>query len=197
MRPRGFTLLETLVALAVSALVLTALYGAVGATATTRVRATERAERGAAERTVLVALAHELEAALASDPTAGAVSPVRFVVVDPPADGPPWSQLRFATDAGDDVRLVGYRVEPAGAGGRLVRRAASRFSPPDDPEPPGTTALDAVRAFRVRAFDGTTWTTSWTAPGLPRAVEIALGVDDGAGGMMELATAVTLPLGRR
>src|SRR5262249_18126698 len=143
---------------------------------------------------VLVALAHELEAALAPDPTAAGVSPLRFVVVAPPADGPPWSELRFATDATDDVRLVGYRVE---AGGNLVRRTASRFSPPDDPEPTGTTALDAVRAFRIRAFDGTTWTTSWTAPGLPRAVEIALGVDDGTGGTMELATAVTLPLGQR
>ena len=192
MRPRGFTLLETLVALAVSALVLTALYAAVGATATARVRATERAERSAAERTVLVTLAHELEAALAPDPTAAGVSPLRFVVVAP-ADGTPWSQLRFATDASDDVRLVAYRVED----GRLVRRTASRFAPPDDPEPPGTPALDAVRAFRVRAFDGTTWTTSWSAPGVPRAVEIALDVDDGAGGVLELATTVSLPLGRR
>jgi len=139
-----------------------------------------------------VTLAHELEAALAPDPTAAGVSPLRFVVVAP-ADGTPWSQLRFATDASDDVRLVGYRVED----GRLVRRAASRFAPPDDPEPPGTPALDAVRAFRVRAFDGTTWTTSWSAPGVPRAVEIALDVDDGAGGVLELATTVSLPLGRR
>jgi prepilin-type N-terminal cleavage/methylation domain-containing protein len=194
MRPRGFTLLETLVALAVSALVLGALYAAVGATVTTRARATERAERSAAERSVLVTLAHELEAALAPDPTAAAaVSPFRFVVVAPPADGTPWSQLRFATDAPDDVRLVGYRVED----GRLVRRTASRFAPPDDPEPAGATALNAVRAFRIRAFDGTDWKTSWTAPGLPRAVEVTLGVDDGAGGVLELATAVTLPLGGR
>jgi prepilin-type N-terminal cleavage/methylation domain-containing protein len=197
MRPRGFTLLETLVALAVSALVLTALYGAVGATATTRARATDRAERGAAERTVLVALAHELEAALAPDASADGVSPLRFVVLAAPPEGPPWSQLRFATDAADDVLLVGYRVEPASGAGRLVRRAASRFAPADDPEPSGATALDAVRAFRVRAFDGTAWKTSWTAPGLPLAVEIALGVDDGAGGVLDLATTVTLPLGRR
>jgi len=197
MRPRGFTLLETLVALAVSALVLTALYGAVAATATTRARAMDRAERVAAQRTVLVALAHELEAALAPDPTVAAVSPLRFVLVAPAADGPSWSELRFATDAADDVRLVGYRVEPDGHDARLVRRAASRFAPPDDPEPPGATALDAVRAFRVRAFDGAAWTTSWTAPALPRAVDITVDIDDGAGGLLELATTVSLPLGRR
>ena len=188
MRRRGFTLLETLVALGITALVLAALYGAVGGTAAARARATERAEQSAAARTVLLALAHELEGTLAPDAPA---SPLRFVV----ADGPSWSELRFATQAPDDVRLVGYRVEPAADGSaRLVRRAASRFAPADEPEPAGATALDGVRHFRVRAFDGGAWTPAWSAPDLPRAVEISLGLDDGAGGVLELATTVTLPL---
>ena len=115
----------------------------------------------------------------------------------PPADGaPPWSELRLATAAGDDVWLVAYRVEVAASGpGVLVRREGGRFAPPDAPEPAGAAALAGVRTFRVRCFDGGEWKAAWTAPALPRAVELALGVDDGAGGALELTTAVTLPLG--
>ena len=47
----------------------------------------------------------------------------------------------------------------------------------------------------MRCFDGGEWKAAWTAPALPHAVELAVGVDDGAGGALELTTAVTLPLG--
>jgi len=71
----------------------------------------------------------------------------------------------------------------------LRRREALRFPPPDAPEPPGLAVLDAVRVFRVRCFDGGTWRTEWTSPRLPRAVEVTLGVADGA----ELVTRIALP----
>jgi len=51
-----------------------------------------------------------------------------------------------------------------------------------------------VRTFRVRCFDGSEWKAAWTLPALPRVVELAVGVDDGAGGALELTTAVALPL---
>jgi hypothetical protein len=77
-------------------------------------------------------------------------------------------------------------MEPTGA---LRRREALRFPPPDAPEPGGLAVLDGVRVFRVRCFDGGTWRDEWTVPLQPHAVEIALGVDDGA----ELVTRVALP----
>ena len=181
-------------ALAISALVLSALYGAMTRAAAARDRATRGAERMAAARALLVRIAEELEGALGSEEPG---TPDRFVVAPPPDPGAPWSSLRMASLTGDETRVLSYRVEPAtaGRGAVLIRRAASRFAPPDAPEPSGVAAVADVKLFRVRCFDGTAWTSVWTAPGLPRAVEVALGIDDGAGGTEELATTVTLPRG--
>ena len=196
----GFTLLETLVALAITALVLAALYGAVTRAAAARARATRSAERIAASRAVLLRIAQEIEAALAPTQAGGAD---RFVAVPAPDDGPPWSALRLATFApapgrADEGRAVAYDVEPLPGQpgkGALVRREGTRFAPPGTPEPLGTPLLEGIETFRVRCFDGSTWSVAWTMPALPRAVEIAIGVDDGAGGTDELATAVALPPG--
>jgi prepilin-type N-terminal cleavage/methylation domain-containing protein len=187
---RGFTLLETVVALAITALVLTALWGAVARAAAARRRTEERAERTALARGVLLRVAGELAGAVAaSDPAA----PERFVVV-PPADGlPGWSELRFATARAE---LVAYRVQAESATrGVLVRRAASRFAPPDAGEPAPVALLAPIRTFGVRCFDGAEWRRSWSVPGVPRAVELTLAVDDGAGGTDVLTTSVALPLG--
>ena len=189
----GFTLLEALVALAISALLLVALSGAVVRAAGVRERAARSAERVTKARTLLLRMAGEVEGALVPG-VPGA--PERFIVVAPADGKPPWSELRLASAAGDDVHLLAYRVEAAAPGpGVLVRREGGRFAPPDAREPAGMLALAGVRTFRVRCFDGREWKAAWTAPALPRAVELTLGVDDGAGGALELATAVTLPLG--
>jgi len=161
--------------------------------ATARERTARSAGRIARARTLLLSIAGEVEGALAPGAPG---APERFIVVPPGEGRPPWSELRLATAASDDVRLVAYRVEAAAPGpGVLVRREGTRFAPPDTPEPAGAAALAGVRSFRVRCFDGGEWKAAWTTPALPRAVELALGVDDGAGGALELTTAVTLPLG--
>jgi type II secretion system protein J len=187
----GFTLLETLVALAIAAVVLSALYGAVARASVARERATRSAERVSTARTLLLRLASELEAATTlTEPG----SEERFVVAAAPPDAPSWSMLRFATRDGrraaaDEIRLLAYRVEGSGV---LRRREALRFPPPDAREPDGLTVLEGVRLFRVRCFDGSAWRDQWTVPLLPRAVEIAIGVDDGIGGTDELVTRVAL-----
>lgn len=187
MRRRGVTLLEALVALAATALVLSALWDAVARTAVARERATARAEQMAAARAALLRVAGELAAAL---PAEGAAAPERFVVTEPARGGPPWTALRFATGA-DDPRLVTYRVEPGPGGGVLTRRSISRFAPPAAAEPSGLVLVAGVRAFSVRCSDGLGWTTAWTGAGLPRAVEIGLALAEGA----PLTTTVTLPSG--
>jgi type II secretory pathway component PulJ len=182
-----------LVALAISALVLVALYGAVVRAAAARERTARTADRITKARTVLLRMAGEVEGALVPGAPG---APERFVVVAPDEGKPAWSELRLASAAGDDVRLVAYRIEAAASGpGVLVRREGRRFAPPHAPEPAGAAALVGVRTFRVRCFDGGEWKAAWTAPALPRAVELALGVEDGAGGVLELTTAVTLALG--
>src|SRR5262249_56499746 len=82
----------------------------------------------------------------------------------------------------------------AAAEGGLVGRVASRFAPPDAPEPAGVALLSRVRRFAVRCYDGGEWQAAWNVPALPRAVEVTLGVDDGAGGVDVYATTVALPL---
>jgi len=193
MSRRGFTLLEAVVALAIAAVMLTALYGALARAGTAHGRAEQAVDRLAAARTALLRLGDEVEAAL---PAPEPAAPERFVVRAPQADAPPWSTLRFATlTTADEPRLVAYRVEGAGDGAALVRASASRFAPPDAPEPTGVTLVEGVHVFRVRALDREGWHPAWTTPDLPRAVEIVLGVDDGAGGTEELATTVALARG--
>src|SRR5439155_13423892 len=139
----------------ISALVLVALYGAVVRAAAARERTARSAERVTRARTVLLRVAGEVEGALVPGAPG---APERFIVVAPVEGKPPWSELRLAMAAGDDVRLVAYRVEAAASGpGVLVRREGGRFAPPDAPEPKGAAALAGVRTFRVRCFDGGAW----------------------------------------
>jgi len=199
MRRRGVTLLETLVALALTALVLAALEGTVVRAAGARARASAVAERAAAGRSILLRLTTELEAApVADDPRQ------RFTVE--PAVGPahPWTMLSFTTYArgGGAAHVVTYRVEPDPSRpgtGTLLRR--DTFSPappvaPDSTNLAGLPVLGSIRDFRVRCFDGTEWRTDWRPGTLPQGVEIGIGVDDGMNGVEELRTAATVPTAR-
>jgi len=196
MSKRGITLLETLVALGLTALVLAALEGTVLRAAGARGRASAVAEREAAERSVLLRLNAELEAApVADDPRQ------RFAVE--PAAGPaqPWTTLRFTTHTrgGGAAHVVVYRVEPDPARpgiGTLLRQEMLSPAPPDPSNPTGFPMLENVRDFRVRCFDGTAWRADWTPGELPHAVEVGVSVDDGQDGVAELHIATTLPTAR-
>jgi len=74
--------------------------------------------------------------------------------------------------------------------GTLVRREA--LAPVPASEPPAVPMLAGVRALRMRCLDGGGWHSVWQGDELPRAVEIAIGQDDGHGGTEELTTAVAL-----
>jgi prepilin-type N-terminal cleavage/methylation domain-containing protein len=190
---RGVTLLETLVALALTALVLGALSRSLAGAARSRAAATAESDRLSAARTVLLRLAAEVEAATGE---AG-------IVVEPedelsPADG---SRLRVTavvradpgpTPAGDR-RAIAYDVDREA--GVLLRRERAAPRPADALEP--LAVLGGVRALSVRCSDGNEWRPRWDATALPRAVELVLAVDDGAGGVERLATTVAPALGGR
>jgi len=184
---RGFTLLETLVALALTAIVLAALAGTVRQAASARTAATTAGDRTATARTLLLRLTRELEAARAPAPGPGA--PLEAFEVRAPERQDGWSRLRLVTGTADDLRAVAYAVEPdpARAGGHVLVRADA---PAGAEDAPGQPVLDDVRIFTVRCFDGTGWTPGCVAQ-LPRAVEVTLGVDDGRGGVDRLAVRVT------
>jgi prepilin-type N-terminal cleavage/methylation domain-containing protein len=190
---RGVTLLETLVALALTALVLGALSRSLAGAARSRTAATAESDRLSAARTMLLRLAAELEAATGE---AG-------VAVEPEDDLRPavGSRLRITTivraDPGptraSDRRSVAYEVDhDAGA---LVRHEHAAPGPADAVEP--LVVLAGVRGLSIRCNDGREWRPRWDATALPRAVELVLAVDDGAGGVERFATTVAPALGGR
>jgi len=192
---RGVTLLETLVALALTALVLGTLSRSLAGAARSRATAGAESDRISAARTVLLRLAAEIEAAV----------PETGIEVEPDAEGvpAPGSHLRVTalvrSDAraapASDRRAISYEVDPAA--GVLLRRERAAPAPDHAPQPQPLVVLGGVRRLAVRCFDGTEWRTRWDADTLPRAVELALGVDDGAGGVEGLATTITVALGGR
>jgi len=195
MSKRGITLLETLVALGLTALVLAALEGTVLRAAGARGRAGAAAEREAAGRSLLLRLNAELEAAPVAD------DPRQRFTVEPASPAQPWTTLRFTTHTrgGGAAHIVAYRVEPDPARpgiGTLLRQEALSPAPPDPSNPTGFPVLENVRDFRVRCFDGTAWRADWAPGELPRAVEVGVSVDDGLDGMAELRIATTLPTAR-
>jgi prepilin-type N-terminal cleavage/methylation domain-containing protein len=156
-RERGFTLLETLIALAITAVVLGAAWRAVVRSAEARDQATSRAHAADAVRDAVLALAGEVAAA----------EPDALVVAAAPAA--PRLRWRAAT------RVVALALD----GDRLVRRDASAFAPPDAAAPPAVTVLRGVRGLTVRALAGRSWTDAWQGDGLPRALELGVETADG------------------
>ena len=157
-RARGFTLLETLVALAVTAIVLTALATAVPAALRANDAARAHLDRATGARTFLLHLERELASALAEPCTVAAE---------------PAARLEFTGGAEPGTRLA-YGLEH----GALVRRSWPRFTAPDPPAP-GVPVLDGVAALSLDAWDGREWRAAWTANRPPEAVRVRLRFADG------------------
>lgn len=165
----GFTLLEVVVALGVTAVLLAALATAVPGVLRARGVATERLERATVVRTVLLHLERELAGAVA-EPFAVMAAGLEF------------------TGGGEPGERLSYTVEHAA----LVRRATVRFAPADS-SAPGVPLVDGVAAMTVDAFDGRDWVTPWRDRTPPEAVRIRLQLDDGE----TASTIVSIPTARR
>ncbi len=170
-RDRGFTLLEALVALALTAVVLGALATAVPTTLRANTVATARLERATVARTLLLHLERELASALAEP----------FVLTREPA------RLEFTGGAEPGERLV-YTLED----GALVRRATTRFAP-GDPTARAVPLVGDLAAMTLEAFDGRDWVAAWRASAPPEAVRIRIRFADGE----TAGTIATIPTARR
>ena len=154
----GFTLLETLVALAATAVVLTALATAVPAALRASEVARARLDQATAARAFLLHLERELASALAEPCTVAAE---------------PATRLEFTGGTEPGARLA-YTLER----GAVVRRSWPRFTAPD-PKAPGVPVLDGVAALSLDAWDGREWLPTWTANRPPEAVRVRLRFADG------------------
>jgi len=168
----GFTLVETLVALAVTAVVLAALATAVPATLRANAVATARLDQATAARALLLHLERELATAM----------PEPFLLAPAPAP-----RLEFTGGAEPGQRVVYEVLRDA-----LVRRTGPRFTPLD-PQAPGVRVLEHVAAITLEAFDGRDWIAAWQTSGPPEAVRIRIRFTDGE----SLGTVAVIPTVRR
>jgi prepilin-type N-terminal cleavage/methylation domain-containing protein len=171
-RPRGFTLLETMVALGLTAVVLSALAVAVPAALRAERGARARLERATTARSVLLHLERELATALAEPVVVGAT---------------PEPRLEFTGGTEPGAR-VAYTIE----GTALVRRTTPRFALAPQPGP-GVPVLADVAGFEVRAFDGRDWVAHWHAATAPEAVRVRIVFGDGDA----VETVAAIPIAHR
>ena len=183
--PRGFTLIEVMLALALAAVVLLTAFGALRVGASAWERAEARADAQHHDRAILQLLAR----------TVGAAAP--YVAAPRGADSGgllfEGSSVRLAfasraaplpVDAPVAYTAVIIELAPVPRPGLTVRQ---RVLPAEEPFSPGEPVLvDASVAFlelRYRRDDGS-WEDSWDArkeQGLPAAVEVTLGSAAGPG----------------
>jgi prepilin-type N-terminal cleavage/methylation domain-containing protein len=213
-RRPGFTLVELMVALAITAILALATTAPFLTTIRSRDRAELAMQRVNAVRLTLARLDEELEGAIILPPTnPPAPERYRFSVVDRTLDLPS-SELRFATTtarrvsagAQDPVEIVSYRLEaglPGQRGARLVKGQQASLAPTDLP-PLEFVILEQVTTFRVRVLPriGATLADNWLSPdsgglaALPQAVTIDLSLDDGSENPFVYHLTVPLPLAR-
>ena len=187
--PRGFTLLELLVALAVFSIMSIAAYSGLRNVLFTRAAVEAQSQRLAAVQLAVYRLEQDIEQAMPRS--------IRDEYGDPQAAllGDELSDDRLAlTRAGWDnplgqpranVQRVAYRLRE----GRLWRLHWPVLDRGGRIEPRETLLLDQVRAFKVRFLDRNEWRNDWPPPAnaetdpkipdpMPRAVEISLTLED-------------------
>lgn len=188
--PRGFTLLELLVALAVFAIMATAAYSSLRNVLFTRAAVEEENRRLAAVQLTVYRLEQDIEQAVARS--------IRDEYGQPQAamsGGSLASDPLIFTRAGWDnpleqpratLQRVAYRLRE----GRLWRLYWDVLDRGGLVEPRETLLLDRVQEFQVRFLDvDNAWQTTWPPPAsgeerdqaaqpLPRAVDISLKLED-------------------
>lgn len=170
-RAKAFTLLETLLALALILVLCAAVFAFLLALGERRKGIESAGERRHALQTVLSRMSADLAGAIAGDASlgAGVVGTGRsFRVLTRSVDLD--AAMRGAPESSADLLACEYRFE----GGQIV---ASRRAVGADgvPEPRVERACDGVRLVRLRYHDGRSWSDAFdsaAAGHLPRAVEV-------------------------
>ena len=197
----GFTLLEVLVALALLAVIATALYG----TYFTLFQGRETTVAGMDERRTIRDTLDRLRRELSAAWTRQGDERLRFVVEDRDQFGKPASRLIFATIAGpapagqavSDQVAVEYAVVAKGEKMILARSARDLYltgKPLQYPQ------MEDIEGFLVECSpDGTKWVKSWDTAlngGLPKAVRVTLQLREGEA-KVAYSTLATLRMANR
>jgi prepilin-type N-terminal cleavage/methylation domain-containing protein len=207
--PRGFTLIEMMLAIGILGLILSMLATSFNVVAHSKVHGEGRLDANREGRTLVWRMANEIRGAVQ---TPVALSHVMFVGLGRFGNGGPIDTISLCTlDAGHGRSLTGGNAEslisynivpnPAHNGWFLLQRSQQSgllFTPG---RPAYYTIADNLISLHIRYFDGERWAESWDSSSLPRgrqvpiAVALQLQMGSPSGGSMEFGTQVTVPMG--
>jgi len=176
---RAFTLLELLVALAVVAIVLGALFASLRIAFRAKSSTEEAVEPMQRAQIALSFLRRDLESAL---PPSGVLASLfqgspadqdnSDLLFDAAVDAPPQATMQT------DIRQIEYLVLTEGSDRLLVRRVTSNLLAPIVPDPDDEVVCRGVVNFSLQYYDGSNWNDTWDSTqqqnALPAAVQISL-----------------------
>ena len=184
-QPGAFTLLELLVATAMTAVLAGSLYATLHVAFKARRTATAVVEQMRKAELAVELIRADVEAAvvprgilaggfLGEDATDGAGWPMDVLMLHCTADG------AAETEGVGDIRMVELACEPAedGEGMILLRRLTLNLLRTTVEEPAEEVLCRGVRSLDLKYFDGTDWQDNWDSAArdntLPLAVEVTL-----------------------
>ncbi|MGD0671920.1 MAG: type II secretion system protein GspJ [Candidatus Binatus sp.] len=206
--PRGFTLLEMMLAIGVLALILTMLASSFHTIAQSKVHAEGRLMVDREGRALLWQLSKELTNAVQ---TQYAISHVALLGTGHMGNGLPIDTITMSTfSAGHRRALIGMTPEnivtynltpnPAQQGWYLLQRSQQSGLMPTTAALQSMVLADNVLSLHLRYFDGQNWGESWDSSSmqqgiqLPAAVAIQIKLAAPGGHVMDFATQVTVPM---
>ncbi|HEY6299084.1 MAG TPA: type II secretion system protein GspJ [Candidatus Binatus sp.] len=206
--PRGFTLIEMMLAIGVLALILTMLASAFSTIAHSKVHAEGRLMVDREGRSLLWQLTKELRNAVQTPYT---VSNVALFGSGHMGNGAPIDTITLSTFSGGHRRaltgltpetIVTYNLiaNPDQQGWYLLQRSQQSGLLTTAVTPQTTTLANNILSLHFRYFDGQRWGESWESSSLPQgrqlpvAVAIQIQMAAPGGRVMDFATQVTVPM---
>ncbi len=193
MTNKGFTLIEMLIAVAVSALLLTTTYGIVTSVSKTRDRLNSDGESFHLARVINERMARELRGAYYSKTSAGSLFAGGVDDNDAPF-------LQLATTAstpasgGSGIVVVRYRLAEDTEGEKVLLRDEYPLNDQPASERPEQRLAAGIENLQLRFRRGAEWQPEWRSTeqaGLPDLVELTLTVK-GTDGLLPFLTAIEL-----
>jgi prepilin-type N-terminal cleavage/methylation domain-containing protein len=206
--PRGFTLIEMMLAIGVLALILAMLASSFSAIAHSKVHAEGRLMVDREGRALLWQLSNEIRNAVQ---TPYQPSNVALFGSGHMGNGLPLDAITLSTFSGGHRRaitamvpetIVTYNLvaNPEQRGWYMLERSQQSGLLTSTVATQSTVLADNVLSLHFRYFDGQRWGESWDSPSLPRgrqlpiAVAIQIQMAAPGGRVMDFATQVTVPM---
>lgn len=171
----GFTLIEALIALALTSVILAVLYGSFFASQ----GAIEKSEKTTAALAELRSALSMLHVELESSVIVGDGGPVK--IIDKDFYGRPASELSFVTlgTSMPGAAHVTYRVKETE--GRLVLVKEIRIAFRPESEAQSAEVIDGLESFKVKASEGGREYDVWQEGRMPESIRVDIRIKDGAG----------------